>query len=85
MPPLASYATSSGLPESFIQSSIQDIPKSEKEKNEREERELLAILEVDFMSLGYDLNDDEMDSSTYQYISMLPIYAPHLMIQRRLS
>ena len=81
----ASYAIFSGLLESFVKSSTQDILKSEAKKLEREERELLVILEVDSVSLVYDSSDDEIYPSTYQYISMLHIYAPHMMIRRQLS
>ena len=64
----AIYIISSGLPESFIENYIQDIPENDMEKLEREERELLAILEADFIGLIYDSSDDKMDPSTYQYI-----------------
>ena len=85
MPPPTSYAISSGLLKSFIENSIQNILESEMERLKREERELLAILEADFIGLIRDSSDDEMNPSTYQYIFMLSIYAPYLMIQRRLS
>ena len=55
------------------------------ERLEREERELLVILEADFVSLIHDSSDDEMDPSTYQYISVSPILVAHLMMQRRVS
>ena len=71
MPPPASYAILLGLPESFIENSIEDILESEMERLEREERELLAILEVDFVDLIRDSSDDEMDPSIYQYLSCL--------------
>ena len=73
MSPLASYTISSGLPESFIENSIQDILESEIERLERDERELLIILEVDFIGLTRDSSDDKMDPSTYQYILVSPI------------
>ena len=44
-----------------------------------------TILEVDFVGLIYDSSDDEMDPSTYQYISMLFVFTPHMMMQRWLS
>ena len=65
VPPPAAYTISLGLLESFIENFIQDIPKNETKKIEREERELLAILEVDFMSIINDSNDDEIDPSSY--------------------
>ena len=80
MPPPISYAISSRLPESFAKNSIQDILESKIEKTEREERELLTVLGVDFVDFIYDSSDDEMDPSIYQYISMVPIWAPHLMM-----
>ena len=79
VPPPTAYTISSGLPESFIENSIQDIPENETEKLERKERELLAILEVEFMSIISDSSDDEIDPSSYQYISLIP-HAPHLMM-----
>ena len=45
----------------------------------------MAILEADFIGLIHDSSDNEMDLSTYQYISVSPIWAPYLMMQRRLS
>ena len=81
MPPPVTYTISLGLLQSFIKNSIQDIPENETKKPEREERELLAILEVDFMSIISDSSDDEIDRSSYQYISLIP-HAPHLMIRR---
>ena len=81
MPPPVAYTISSGLLESLIENTIQDIVENETEMFEREERELLAILEVDFMIIISDSSDDEINSSSYQYISLIP-HAPHLMIQR---
>ena len=49
MPPPTSYTISLGLPESFMENSIQDILESEIEKIKREERELLEILEAEFV------------------------------------
>ena len=75
MPPPASYAISSRLPESFLENSIQDIPENDVEKVEREEREQLVKLEADFIGLIYNSRDDKI----------LPTYAPHMMMQRQLS
>ena len=66
MPPLASYAISLGLLVSFIKNSIQDILGNE--KPEREERELLAILEADFVCLICGLSGDETNPSIYEYV-----------------
>ena len=65
VPPPAAYTISSGLPESFVENSIQDIMENEIEKLEREERELLAILEVDFISIISNSSDDEINPSSY--------------------
>ena len=45
---------------------------------------LLAILEVDFMSIINDSSDDEIDPSSYQYISLIP-HAAYLIMWRQLS
>ena len=45
----------------------------------------MVILEADFVNLISYSSDDEIDPSTYQYISSLPIFMPHMMMQRRLS
>ena len=65
----ASYAISSGLLKAFMESSIQDIPKSEIEKLEREEKKLLVALEANLPNLIYDSSGDEMDPSIYTYMS----------------
>ena len=51
MPPPASYAISLELPKSFVENSIQDFLENETMKLKREERELLAILEADFVGV----------------------------------
>ena len=45
---------------------------------------LLAILEVDFMSIISDSSNGEINPSSYQYFSLIP-HAPHLMMRRQLS
>ena len=45
------YAILSRLPEPFIENSIQDVLESEMERLEREERKLLAILEIDLIDI----------------------------------
>ena len=64
MPPPASYTISSGLPESFVENSIQDISKNEIEKLEKKERKLLAILKADLVGVMKQigtLKSDEKD------------------------
>ena len=69
MPPPASYAISLRFPKSFIKNSIQDTLENEREKLKREERELLTILEADFMGLIHNPSGDEINPSIYEYMS----------------
>ena len=54
MPLPVTYTISSGLPESFVKNSIQNILENDTKKLKREEREPLAILEADFVGLIRD-------------------------------
>ena len=65
MPPPITYTISSGLPEFFVENYIQDISENEAEKLKREERELLAIVEVYFISLISESSNNEIDPSSY--------------------
>ena len=83
MPPPAINTISSGIPETFVEQSIQPILETSEEQEARTEKEFLMISEDEILSLILDCHDsseDEQDPATFEYISMPRAFTPHSMM-----